>query len=185
MASLSNHSRAGPAPDTVLKAVLAAAVGGWLLAAGYWFLLPAYSFLLPANWFLATAYGLLVPPCPPRQRDGHMAWTAEQSIVFQSAFAATVSDRDDVIGLPTWSRHAPRPSAGAIGHRRLRTRPLPVGLHDVEAANLTNAFVALFYLLTNVPGAASDLPFVNAAVAAECASGRFHGAAAPSADRFA
>ncbi len=114
-----------------------------------------------------------------------MARTAEQSIVLEPAFAAAVRDGDDVIGFPSWTKGAPGAARGAIAGGRLRSRPLAVGFHDVTAAELAGALVALLDLLTDVPRAASDLPLMHARVAAECAARRLHRAATPAADRLA
>ena len=121
----------------------------------------------------------------PRQRHRYVTRTAEQSIVFQSALATAVSNRNNVIGFPAGARGAPDASSGAIRHWRLRSRPLPVRLHDIEAADLADTLVALFDLLANLPGTASDFPFVDAGVAAERASWRLDRTATPPANRFA
>jgi hypothetical protein len=60
-----------------------------------------------------------------------------------------------------------------------------MSLDHVESADLTNPFIALLDLLTHVPGAAPDLPLVNAPVAAECATGRLDEAVTPTTNRFA
>ena len=121
----------------------------------------------------------------PRERDGDVAWTAQQSIVFKSAFAAAIGDGDDVIRLPTRTRGAPRASSGAIGHRRLRSRPLPVRLKHVESAQLANPLVSFLDLLSHIPRAASNFPFVNARVTAEGAPRRLDDTVAPATDGFA
>jgi hypothetical protein len=59
-----------------------------------------------------------------------------------------------------------------------------MGFHDVEATQLADALVAFLDLLADVPRAASNFPFVNAGVAAERPSRRFHQPAAPAADRL-
>jgi hypothetical protein len=137
------------------------------------------------GWLLAPSGRLLASLRPPRKRDGDMARTAEQPIVFEAALAPTVSNRDNVIGFPAWARRAPRPARNAIAARRLRSRPLSMSLHDVEPANLTNALVALFDLPTNVPGTAPDLPLVNTGVTTESAPWWRDHTVTPSADRFA
>jgi hypothetical protein len=91
-----------------------------------------------------------------------VARTAEQSIVLEPAFAAAVRDRDDVIGFPSWTKGTPGAARGAIAGGRLRSRPFAVRFHDVTAAELTDTFVALLDLLTDVPRAAPDLPLVYA-----------------------
>lgn len=138
-----------------------------------------------AGWLLASSGQLLASLRTPRKRDGDMARTAQQPIVFEAALAPTVSNRDNVIGFPARARRAPRPTRHAIGDRRLRSRPLSMSLHDVERANLTNALIALFDLLTNVPGTAPDLPLVNTRVTAERAPWWRDHTVTPSADRFA
>jgi len=114
-----------------------------------------------------------------------VTWTAEQAIVLEPAFAAAVGHRNDVIGFPTRTNGAPGAARGAIPGRRLRSRPLAVRLHDVRATELTDALVALLDLLTDVPRAASDLPFMYARIAAERAARGLHGATTPAADRLA
>ena len=114
-----------------------------------------------------------------------MTRTAEQSIVLESAFAAAVRDRDDVIGFPAWTKGAPGAARGAITGRRLRSRPLEVRFRDLKATPLTDALVALLDLLTDVPRAAPDLPLVHARVAAERAARGLHGTTTPAADRLA
>jgi hypothetical protein len=111
--------------------------------------------------------------------------TAEQSIVLEAAFAAAVRDRDDMIGFPPGTRRAPGAPRGAVAGWRLRSRPLPMGFHDVKTAELASSLVAFLDLLTDVPRAAPDLPLVHARVAAERAARRLYGAAAPAADRIA
>ena len=118
----------------------------------------------------------------PRQRHRHVAGAAEQTIVLEAAFTATIRDRNDMIRLPLRARGAPHAACGAISRGWLRSRPLTMGLHHIEAADLTGSLVALLDLLPDVPRAASDLPFMNARVAAERAPRRMHTAAAPSAD---
>jgi hypothetical protein len=109
---------------------------------------------------------------------------AEKAIVLQPALAAAISDRNNVIGLPSWPGVPPRPAGGTLAGRRFRSRPLAMSLYDVEAANLANPLVAFLDLLTHVPGAASNLPFVHAGVAAEGAPGGGNRTAAPAANRF-
>lgn len=121
----------------------------------------------------------------PRDRDGNMARTAQQSIVFEAAFAATISDGDDVVGFPSRTRGAPCASSGTIGHGRFRSCPLPVRLEHVESAQLTDALVPFLDLLSNVPRAASNFPFVNARVTAEGAPRQLDDRVAPATDRFA
>src|SRR6476646_3941542 len=58
-------------------------------------------------------------------------------------------------------------------------------LEHVDPANLTDAFVSLLDLLTDVPGAASYLPFMNASVTAKCPSRRRNRTVAPSTDWLA
>jgi hypothetical protein len=111
--------------------------------------------------------------------------TAEQSIVLEPALAAAVRDRDDVIGFPTWTKGAPGAARGAIAGGRLRSRPLAVSFHDVTTTELTDAPVALFDLLTDVPWAAPNLPLVYARVAAERTARGPHRTATPAADRLA
>ena len=127
-------------------------------------LLAAGCRLLPFNEFRAaasTAEGLASLRAP-RKRHGYVAPPAEQSIVLQSAFAAPIGNRDDVIGFPSRTRGAPQAQGGAISHRGLRSGPLPVRLDDIESADLTDALVSLLDLLADVPRTASNLPFVNA-----------------------
>ena len=121
-------------------------------------------------------------PRSPCQRHRDVTGPAEQSIVFQAAFTTAVCHRDDVISFPTWACRAPFFSSGAIGSRRPGSRPLPVRLHDVETANPTDSLVALFDLLTDIPGTAANLPFVDACVAAERATRWCDGSVAPAAN---
>lgn len=114
-----------------------------------------------------------------------MTRTAEQSIVLEPAFAAAVRDRDDVISFPSWTKGAPGAPRGAIAGWRLRPRPLAVGFHDVQAAEMAGALVAFLDLLPDVPRAAPDLPLVHARVAAERATRRLHGTTTPATDRLA
>ena len=114
-----------------------------------------------------------------------MTRTAEQSIVLEAAFAAAVRDRDDMIGFPPGTRRAPGAPRGPIAGWRFRSRPFPVGFHDVKTAELAGALVAFLDLLADVPRAAPDLPLVHARVAAEGAARRLDGAATPAADRLA
>jgi len=114
-----------------------------------------------------------------------VARTAQQSIVFKAAFAATIGDRNDVVRFPSRTRGTPRASSGSIGHGRFRSRPLPVRLEHVEPAQLTNALVSFLDLLSNVPRAASNFPFVDARITAEGATRRLDHTAAPATDRFA
>jgi hypothetical protein len=113
-----------------------------------------------------------------------MTRTAEQSIVFEPAFSAAVSDGNDVIGFPAWTKEPPSAPCGAIAGRRLRARPLAMRFHDVEATQLADALVALLDLLADVPGAASDFPLVHARIAAERPPRWFDEAAAPATDRL-
>jgi hypothetical protein len=122
---------------------------------------------------------------PPRERDRDVARTAQQSIVFKSAFAATIGDGDDVVRFPSRTCGTPCASSGTIGHGRFRSRPLSVRLEHVEPAQLTNALVSFLDLLSNVPRAASNLPFVDARITAEGATRRLDDRAAPATDRFA
>jgi hypothetical protein len=111
--------------------------------------------------------------------------TAEQSIVLEPAFAAAVRDGDDVIGFPTGTKGAPGAPRDPIASGRLRSCPLTMGFHHVEAAELAGALIALLDLLTDVPRAAPDLPLVHARVTAERAARRLHGTTTPAADRLA
>src|SRR5262249_6556438 len=61
-------------------------------------------------------------------------------------------------------------------------RPLTMGLHHVEPAELADPFVAFPDLLADIPRTASNLPLVDARVAAERAARVLHGGAAPAAD---
>jgi hypothetical protein len=114
-----------------------------------------------------------------------VAWTAQQSIILETTFAATVSNGNDVIRLPARSGRAPRTSGGTISDWRFRACPLPVRFEHVERANLTNTFVPLPDLLAHVPRTAAYLPFVHAGVAAECTPWKLNRAPAPPTDRFA
>jgi tetratricopeptide (TPR) repeat protein len=60
-----------------------------------------------------------------------------------------------------------------------------VGFDHVEAAEPTRTLVALLDLAPHVPGAAADLPFVHARLAAERPPRRRHRTAAPAADGLA
>ena len=114
-----------------------------------------------------------------------MARPAEQSIVLESTLPAAVGYRDDVVCFPPGTCRTPPLTRRAIDGRRFRTSPLAVRFDDVEAAELTGAFVAFFDLLPHVPGTAADLPFVHARIAAECAARTNDRTAAPSADGVA
>src|SRR5260370_23483023 len=114
-----------------------------------------------------------------------MAGEAEQAVVVGPALAAGVGNGDDVIRLPGRPLGAPALAGGTVGHRRLRTRPLAVRLDHIQAAQPADPLVALLDLASHVPGAAADLPFVYARVAAERAPGGCDRAAAPAADRSA
>ena len=137
------------------------------------------------NDVLAPGFWLAASLCTPCQRDRHVARTAEQSIVVEPALAAPIRDGNNMIGFPSGTRGAPCASRRAIRYRRFRTRPLPMCLEHVETTDLTNAFVSLLDLLTNVPGTTSNLPFVNAGIAAESASRRLDDTVTPAADRIA
>ena len=137
------------------------------------------------NDVLAPRFWLAASPCPPCQCDRHVARTAQQSIVFKPALAATISDGNNMIGFPSGTRGAPCASRGAIRYRRFRTRPLPMRLEHVETTDLTNAFVSFLDLLTNVPGTTSNLPFVNAGITTESASRRLDDTVTPATDRIA
>ena len=113
-----------------------------------------------------------------------MTRTAEQAIVLEPAFTAAVRDGDDVIGFPAWTDGPPGAPCGAVAGRRLRTRPLAMGLHDVEATQLADALVALLDLLADVPGTASNFTLVHAGIAADRPARRLHRAAAASTDRL-
>ena len=125
----------------------------------------------------------LGPPRAPVERDLQMAGPAEQPIVLESALAAAVGDRDDVVRFPARARRAPGLSGRAIGRGRLRARPLAMGLDDVEAAEPADALVAFLHFAAHVPGAAADLPLVDAGVAAEGPPRRRDWSPAPPADR--
>jgi hypothetical protein len=118
----------------------------------------------------------------PRDGDGNVTTPAEQSIVVEPAFAAAVSHRHNVIRFPSWADGSPRFSRGAVACWRLGSRPLPVRLHDVETADLTDSLVAFLDLPTDIPGTAANLPFVDARVAAECATRWCDGSMAPAAN---
>jgi hypothetical protein len=136
---------------------------------------------------IAARSSLLAARCslrPPGERHRDVARTAKQSIVFKAAFAAAIGDGEDVIRFPSGTRGAPRAACGTIGHGRFRSRPLPVRLEHVESAQLTNPLVSFLDLLSNVPRAASNLPFVNARVTAESAPRRLDHTVAPATDRF-
>ena len=111
-----------------------------------------------------------------------MASPTKQSIVVKSAFAAAVSDRHDMIRFPARACRSPLFPRGAVARRRLGSRPLPVRLHDVKTADPTDSLVALLDLLTDIPGTAANLPFVDARVAAERATRWCDGSVAPAAN---
>jgi hypothetical protein len=126
----------------------------------------------------------MAPALPsPRAGDCHVAGAAQQAIVLEAALAAAVGHRDDVIGLPPGPRGAPGLPCRAVGRRRLRPRPLAVGLHHVEAAQPARPFVTLLDLAADVPRAAANLPLVDAGAAAERPARPRHQPAAPAADR--
>src|SRR5258708_9196079 len=114
-----------------------------------------------------------------------MAGAAEEAVGVEPALPAAVGNRDDVIRLPARPLGAPALARGTVGRRRLRPRPLPVRLDDVQAAQPADPLVARLHLAAHVPGAAADLPFVHARVAAERAPGGCDRTAAPAADRGA
>src|SRR5258708_33514354 len=111
-----------------------------------------------------------------------MARTAEEPIVVESAFPAAVRHGNDVIRFPPGPLGAPALARGTVGRRRLGARPFAMRLDDVQAAQTADALVALLAFPPHVPGAAADLPFVHARVAAERAAGGRDRAAAPAAD---
>ena len=113
-----------------------------------------------------------------------MTGTAKQSIVVEPAFTPAVSNGNDVIGFPAWTDGPPRAAGGAVTGRRLRSGPLAMGFHDIEATHLADTLVALLDLLPDIPGAAADLPLVHAGIAAERPARRFHQTAAPATDRL-
>jgi len=113
-----------------------------------------------------------------------MARTAQQPVVVQSALAAAVGDGDNVVCFPQRPRGAPSLSPGAIRRRRSGAPPLAVCPDHVESARLADPFVALLHFAAHVPGAAANLPFVHARVAAEGPPGRRDDDAAPAADRL-
>ena len=113
-----------------------------------------------------------------------MARPAEEPVVVESALAATVGDRHDVVRFPSGPPGTPGSPGRAIGCRRLRSGPLAVRLHHVEAAQPADPFVPLLDLAAHVPGAASNLPFLDARIAAEGSPRRDHRTPAPSADRL-
>jgi len=114
-----------------------------------------------------------------------MTWPTQEPVVFETALAAAVRHRHDVIGFPSRLCSAPRFPRRAIAGGRLRSRPLAVRLDDVEAAQLARALVAFLDLLAHVPRAAANLPLVHAHVTAERPPGPLHGSTAPAADRLA
>src|SRR5258708_16579382 len=111
-----------------------------------------------------------------------MARTAEEPIVVESAFPAAVRHGNDVIRFPPGPLGAPALARGTVGRRRLGARPFGMRLDDVQAAQTADALVALLDFPPHVPGAAADLPFVHARVAAERAAGGRDPAPAPAAD---
>src|SRR6476620_11957471 len=103
----------------------------------------------------------------PGNRDLHVAGAAQQAVVLQSAFAAAVRDRDDVVRLPARAFRAPGASCRPIAGRRLAPGPLAMRLDDIQSAELTRTLVALLDLTPHVPGTAANLPFMDARLAAE------------------
>jgi hypothetical protein len=123
--------------------------------------------------------------CAPRQCHRNMAGAAQQPVILEPALSAAVGDGDDVIRLPSRTDGAPRASRRTITRRRLRSRPLAMCLHHVEAADPAGALVALLDLLADVRRTAANLPFVHARVAAERPPRRRDPAATPPANRLA
>jgi len=122
----------------------------------------------------------------PLRGDRDVTGAAEQAIVLEAAFAAAVGDRQNVIGFPSRPRLAPAAPIRAGGSRRTLAAPHLLGALDVEPAALAEAAVALPDLLTNVAGAASQSPLVDALVSAErAAPRRGDDGAAPAANRLA
>ena len=81
-------------------------------------------------------------------RFGLVAIGAERSVSVQTAFAPTLYDRHDMVGLPQMTAAA-------------RTLPsLP--LHCVDATRSTDALVPFEDLLPNVIGVGPDLPLMDA-----------------------
>lgn len=113
-----------------------------------------------------------------------MTGPAEEPVVLEATLAAAVGDRDDVIGLPLRTGRAPRLTRGPIRGWRLRTRPFPVRLDDVEAAQPADPLIALLHFTTHVPRAAADPPLVHAGITAERPPRTGHRSLAPPAHRF-
>ena len=113
-----------------------------------------------------------------------MAWTAQQPVIIETAFATAVGDRDDVIRLPERPHSPPALSCRTVRRGRFRPRPFAMGLDHIQTAQSADTFVALLDLTPHVPGAAADLPLVHARLAAERPPRRDHRAPAPSADRL-
>src|SRR5258708_13380859 len=90
-----------------------------------------------------------------------MAGAAEQPIVVEPALPAAVGNRDDVIRLPARPLGAPALARGTVGRRRLRTRPLPVRLDDVQAAQPADPLVPRLHLAARVPPSPPNLPFLH------------------------
>lgn len=114
-----------------------------------------------------------------------MTAPAEQPVVVQPALTAAIGHRDDVVGFPARLGEPPGAARGAIPGRGLGARPFAVSLDDVESAQRAHALVALFQLLTDIPGTTADLPLMDAGVAAERPAWLGHRTAAPPADRRA
>jgi hypothetical protein len=114
-----------------------------------------------------------------------VARPAQQTVVFQAALAAAVGNRHDVVGLPPRTRRPPGLPRRTIRRGRLCAGPFAVRLDDIQSAEPARPFVALLDLAAHVRGAAPDLPFVDARVAAERPAWALDGSAAPPADRLA
>jgi hypothetical protein len=136
---------------------------------------------------LAAGYWLLVvgrPLRPPSQRYTDVTRPTQQSIVLQAALTSAIGYWNNVIRFPAWACCPPGLSRHPIARCWLRSRPCAMSLDHIEPADLTDSFVALLDLPPNVPGTASDFPFVNARVAAERAPRGCDGSVAPPADWF-
>jgi len=121
----------------------------------------------------------------PRECHRDVARPTEQSVVLEAALAATIRNRNDVIGFPAWTCGSTLSAGSPITGRRLGSGPLAMCLHDIEPANLTDPFVALLDLLANVPGTAPNLPLVDTRVAAKSSARCLDQPAAPPTDRLA
>lgn len=120
---------------------------------------------------------------PPLERHRDVAGPAQQPVIVETAFAAALGDRHDVIRFPARSRGAPAASRGPIARRRTLAAPSALGAPHVEPTQSAHARIPRPDLFADIAGIAAQLPFVHARVAAEGAARWANDGAAPAANR--